>query len=132
MRPSACSGFVLRDACRRSSSEFDSKAPMKSGAFASLVMPGLTRASTPLLNQARKDVDGRDKPGHDESDHFQAVRKYPKTLAAFSVILSGRGDKAVHDAIRLIATDFSWEAVRTGTALQTSTLMLLPRHFRHR
>src|SRR5438132_14047007 len=28
--------------------------------------PGLSRASTSLLTRSKKDVDGRDKPGHDE------------------------------------------------------------------
>jgi hypothetical protein len=37
-----------------------------------------------------KDVDGRDKPGHDEkASHFQSVGKSLKMLDAFSVILSG-------------------------------------------
>jgi hypothetical protein len=28
--------------------------------------PGLSRVSTSLLNPGKKDVDGRDEPGHDE------------------------------------------------------------------
>ena len=32
----------------------------------STVMPGFMPASTSLILQGRRDVDGRDKPGHDE------------------------------------------------------------------
>jgi hypothetical protein len=46
----------------------------------------LSRASTPYCPEAKKDVDGRDEPGHDEKAiHLQAVRKSLKMLAAFSV-----------------------------------------------
>jgi hypothetical protein len=39
---------------------------------------------------AAKNVDGRDKPGHDEkASHFQAIGKSLKMLDAFSVGLSG-------------------------------------------
>jgi hypothetical protein len=38
--------------------------------------------------RVKKDVDGRDKPGHDEkAGHFQAVRKSLKMLHAFWVRL---------------------------------------------
>jgi len=43
-----------------------------------------------LILLSKKDVDGRDKPGHDEkANHFQAVRESLKKLAAFSVRLLG-------------------------------------------
>jgi len=43
-----------------------------------------------LLHLSKKDVDGRDKPGHDEkANQFQTVKKRPKLLAAFSVRLTG-------------------------------------------
>jgi hypothetical protein len=48
----------------------------------------LSRASTSYGGGSKKDVDGRDKPGHDEkANHFQTVRKSLKNLAAFSVRL---------------------------------------------
>jgi hypothetical protein len=48
----------------------------------------LCRASTPLLQLGKKDVDGRVKPGHDEKENrFQMVRKSLKMLDALSVIL---------------------------------------------
>jgi len=38
-----------------------------------LVMPGLVPDIHDLLHLSKKDVDGRDKPGHDEKPiHFQA------------------------------------------------------------
>ncbi len=43
-----------------------------------------------MLDLNKKDVDGRDEPGHDEKENrFQLVRKSLKMLHAFSVILSG-------------------------------------------
>jgi hypothetical protein len=43
-----------------------------------------------LPHLGKKDVDGRDEPGHDEKEnHFQVVRKSLKMLGALSVILSG-------------------------------------------
>jgi hypothetical protein len=51
-------------------------------------MPGLSRASTSYGGDNNKDVDGRDKPGHDEkANHVQAVRKSLKVLSALRVIL---------------------------------------------
>jgi hypothetical protein len=41
-----------------------------------------------LLDLNKKDVDGRDEPGHDEKENrFQLVRKSLKMLDAFSVRL---------------------------------------------
>ncbi len=39
---------------------------MELGFLAKLVMPGLVPGSHVLLPSSQKDVDGRDKPGHDE------------------------------------------------------------------
>jgi hypothetical protein len=36
--------------------------------MAELVMPGLVPGIHALLHLAKKDVDGRDKPGHDEKE----------------------------------------------------------------
>jgi hypothetical protein len=48
----------------------------------------LSRASTSWLQLNKKDVDGRDKPGHDEKENrFQEVGKSPKILTASSVRL---------------------------------------------
>jgi hypothetical protein len=47
----------------------------------------LSRASTSYIGSSKEDVDGRDKPGHDEK--AKAVRKSLKKLATFSVRLSG-------------------------------------------
>jgi hypothetical protein len=53
-------------------------------------MPGLVPGIHVLAALRKTDVDGRDKPGHDEKEnHFHVVRKSPQTLAAFSVRLSG-------------------------------------------
>jgi hypothetical protein len=50
----------------------------------------MSRASASYGSGTKKDVDGREKPGHDEeANHFHAVRKSLKILAAFSVRLSG-------------------------------------------
>jgi hypothetical protein len=50
----------------------------------------LSRASTSWLHLSEKDVDGRDKPGHDEkSDSFSVTSERLKMLDAFSVRLSG-------------------------------------------
>jgi hypothetical protein len=51
-------------------------------------MPGLVPGIHVLHRGSKKDVDGRDKPGHDEKEsHFQAIRNSLKKLAAFSVRL---------------------------------------------
>jgi len=43
------------------------------GLMLKLVMPGLVPDIHDLLHLSKKDVDGRDKPGHDEKPiHFQA------------------------------------------------------------
>ena len=43
-----------------------------------------------MLDLNKKDVDGRDEPGHDEKENrFQLVRKSLKMLHALSVRLSG-------------------------------------------
>jgi hypothetical protein len=43
-----------------------------------------------LQHLGKKDVDGRDEPGHDEkANHFQVVRKSLKMPGTFSVRLSG-------------------------------------------
>jgi hypothetical protein len=48
-------------------------------------MSGLVPGIHVLAAVSKKDVDGRDKPGHDEKENrFQEVRKSPKMLAAFS------------------------------------------------
>jgi hypothetical protein len=50
--------------------------------------PGLSRASTFCCSNSKKGVDGRDKPGHDESNHAVqsnpsiTPRKYPAENAA--------------------------------------------------
>jgi hypothetical protein len=45
-------------------------------AIAKLVMPGLVPGIHVLaFPQSKKDVDGRDKPGHDESDSFSVRRR---------------------------------------------------------
>jgi hypothetical protein len=43
----------------------------------------LTRASTP--SGGKKDVDGRDEPGHDERKHFRLIGQSLKMLEALSV-----------------------------------------------
>jgi hypothetical protein len=46
------------------------------------------KASTSLQHLGKKDVDGRDEPGHDEkANHFQVVRKSLKMPGTFSVRL---------------------------------------------
>jgi hypothetical protein len=51
-------------------------------------MPGLVPGIHVLGASARKDVDGRGKPGHDEKwIHFQDATQALKLLAAFSVRL---------------------------------------------
>ena len=61
---------------------------MKYGLTEKLVMPGLVPGIHVLFRLSRKDVDGRDKPGHDEKRTcFQAVREGLKMLTAFSVRL---------------------------------------------
>jgi hypothetical protein len=60
--------------------------PTEPGLLVKLVMPGLGPGIHVLHRGGKKDVDGRDKPGHDEKEsHFQTVRKSLKKLAAFSV-----------------------------------------------
>jgi hypothetical protein len=50
----------------------------------------MSRTSMSYGSGTKKDVDGRNKPGHDEkANHFHAARKSLKILAAFSVRLSG-------------------------------------------
>jgi hypothetical protein len=48
-----------------------------------LVMPGLVPGIDVLAHPSKKDVDGRDKPGHDETNPFQGFRNSLKLLAAF-------------------------------------------------
>jgi hypothetical protein len=48
-----------------------------------LVMPGLVPGIHVLAHPSKKDVDGRDKPGHDETNPFQGFRNSLKLLAAF-------------------------------------------------
>jgi hypothetical protein len=51
-------------------------------------MPGLVPGIHVLAAFNKKDVDGRDKPGHDEKEtRFQVFRKALKMRAAFSVRL---------------------------------------------
>jgi hypothetical protein len=58
-------------------------------ARAKFVMPGLVPGIHVLLLLRKKDVDGRDEPGHDEkASRIQAVREGLKMRDAFSVILS--------------------------------------------
>jgi hypothetical protein len=53
----------------------------------------------PCFAQAKKDVDGRDEPGHDEKvNRFQVVRRGLKMLDAFSVRLLG-ARKSISDLI---------------------------------
>src|SRR6266550_2962679 len=52
-------------------------------------MPGLSRASTPSIISTAQDVDGRDKPGHDEYSH--PVHRY-RNLGA---VLDGLVDHAI-------------------------------------
>ena len=53
-----------------------------------LVMPGLVPGMTSLNSPGKKDVDGRDKPGHDEKENlFQVDRKNLKIPDAFPVML---------------------------------------------
>jgi hypothetical protein len=62
--------------------------PIEPGFVVKLVMPGLVPGIHVLRCGSKKDVDGRDKPGHDEKRVvFQVVRKPLKMLAAFSVRL---------------------------------------------
>ena len=62
--------------------------PMKYGLTANLVMPGLVPGIHVLVHLSRKDVDARDKPGHDEKGtRFQAVGEGLKMLAALSARL---------------------------------------------
>ncbi|SHK06133.1 hypothetical protein SAMN05444159_2312 [Bradyrhizobium lablabi] len=57
--------------------------PMEPVVLVKLVMPGLVPGIHVLQVENKKDVDGRDKPGHD------VVRKCLDGLAAFPVRLSG-------------------------------------------
>jgi len=50
-----------------------------------LVMPGLVPGIHVLAALSKKDVDGGDKPGHDENNWLQTALKI---LAAFSIRLS--------------------------------------------
>jgi hypothetical protein len=55
-------------------------------------MPGLVPGIHVFRASARKDVDGRDKPGHDEkSDSFSKRHRSPQLLFALSVKLSTAG-----------------------------------------
>jgi hypothetical protein len=62
---------------------------MESGLLRQIfVMPGLVPGIHVLGATSKEDVDGRDKPGHDEkATHSQYVRQRLRTLAAFSVRL---------------------------------------------
>jgi hypothetical protein len=61
--------------------------PMKWGSLTKLVMPGPVPGIHVLAGLNKKDVDGRDEPGHDEKENrFQLVRK-SLMLDAFSVRL---------------------------------------------
>jgi hypothetical protein len=52
--------------------------------------PGLSRASTSNGGGSKKDVDGRDKPGHDEkANHFEMVRK---SLNVLTLRMTARSD----------------------------------------
>src|SRR5437016_14432108 len=57
--------------------------------------PGLSRASTSLLTRSKKDVDGRDKPGHDERigqfrwNSFRAVWKASEFVMPVLVAQAG-------------------------------------------
>jgi hypothetical protein len=44
--------------------------PMESTVVQTSSCPGLSRASTSLQPSSKKDVDGRDEPGHDEEKRF--------------------------------------------------------------
>ncbi|MEH2608643.1 hypothetical protein [Bradyrhizobium sp. AZCC 1693] len=46
---------------------------MKSGTFGWLVMPGLEPGIHVFFPLSKKDVDGRDKPGHDETYQADAA-----------------------------------------------------------
>jgi hypothetical protein len=51
------------------------KATDETGLTAKFVMPGLVPGIHVLQASSKKDVDGRDKPGHDESESRLRVRK---------------------------------------------------------
>jgi hypothetical protein len=90
MRAPVHPSFETRSRAR--SSEPDrKKQPIEPGLVVKLVMPGLVPGIHVLrCGSKKKDVDGRDKPGHDENRvTFQADRKLLKMLAAFSARLSG-------------------------------------------
>ena len=61
---------------------------MKWGLSASIVMPGLVPGIHVLASRSRKDVDGRDKPDHDEKRAVQVQVPGRDTSVSFEVMNS--------------------------------------------
>jgi hypothetical protein len=57
--------------------------PKNCASWESSSCPALCRASTSSLQESKKDVDGRDKPGHDDKRLFFCFGTSLKMLSAF-------------------------------------------------
>jgi hypothetical protein len=48
-------------------------------------MPGLVPGIHVLLSKWKKDVDGRDKPGHDDVDRYHAAGETPIVIPSLAI-----------------------------------------------
>jgi hypothetical protein len=75
-------------------------------------MPGLGRASTSYGVRVREDVDGRDKPGHDDETRYSCGGTNPRAAKNFFIIFVDRIFTTLFE--RLFTNVFDVTSINSG------------------